>query len=190
MFSERSDSPLSQPSGFQPSGQPVCVHCRNGSDDLYHGLLLQQKAHGQGKRVFQMVLSLVLAAVMFISWIRDRTYTMGFILGGICIALFFTILLLPGYIMKHTAVMLAETYRELEFRIFENGTMIFDGLAADALPSNETAVYEDSQMFLFETKAQRVYPLPKRMVEPLDLKVIRDFFKGYPSFYRFMDAES
>jgi hypothetical protein len=180
---------MSQMSGFQPSGQPVCIHCRNSSDDLYHGLLLQQKAHGQGKRIFQMVLAIVLAVVMFASWLRDRTYTMGFVLGTICILLFLSILLLPGYIMKHTAMMLAENYRELEFQIFENGALVFDGLAADALPSSETAVYEDNQMFLFETKGQRVYPIPKRMVEPLDLKVLKQFFKEYPSFYPFIDAE-
>lgn len=66
--------------------------------------------------------------------------------------------------MRHTAEMLAEHCRELEFQVFENGTLVFDGLAADSLPSNETAVYEDGEMFLFETKSQRVYPLPKRMI--------------------------
>lgn len=180
--------PVSHPSGFLPSGQPVCIRCRSTSDDLYHGLMLQQKAHGQGKRVFQMILALILAAVMLASWIMDRTYTMGLLLGLICIALFLIILFLPGYIMRHTAVMLAENSREQEFQVFENGALVFDGIAADALPSSETAVYEDADIFLFETKSHRVYPLPKRMVEPLDLKVLKDFFKNYPAFYPFEDS--
>ncbi len=181
---------MSQSPGFLPSGQPVCVRCSNQSCDLYHGLQLQQKAHGQGRRIFQMVLSLLLAAVMLISWLWDSSYIMGLILGLVCIVLFFLILFLPGYIMRHTAEMLAEHCRELEFQVFENGTLVFDGLAADSLPSNETAVYEDGEMFLFETKSQRVYPLPKRMIEPLDLKVLKDIFKAYPAFYTFEDAGS
>ena len=72
--------------------------------------------------------------------------------------------------------------------MFENGALVFDGLAADALPSEETAVYEDAEMFLFETKSHRVYPMPKRNVEPLDLKILKDFFKEYPAFYPFADA--
>ena len=87
---------MEQSSAFLPSGQPVRVFCRNASGDLYHGLLLQQRAHGQGKRIFQMILSLVLAAAMLVSWLLDRTYTMGLFLGLVCIALFLMILLLPG----------------------------------------------------------------------------------------------
>ena len=179
---------MEQSSAFLPSGQPVRVFCRNASGDLYHGLLLQQRAHGQGKRIFQMILSLVLAAAMLVSWLLDRTYTMGLFLGLVCIALFLMILLLPGYIMRHTAQMLAEHCKELELQVFENGALVFDGLAADALPSEETAVYEDAEMFLFETKSHRVYPMPKRNVEPLDLKILKDFFKEYPAFYPFADA--
>jgi hypothetical protein len=135
-----------------------------------------------------MILSLVLAAAMLVSWLLDRTYTMGLFLGLVCIALFLMILLLPGYIMRHTAQMLAEHCKELEFQVFENGALVFDGLAADALPSEETAVYEDAEMFLFETKSHTVYPMPKRNVEPLDLKILKDFFKEYPAFYPFADA--
>ena len=174
---------------FKPSGQPVTVRCRNTSQELYHGLILQQKAHGQGKRIFQMILALVLAALMLVSWIRDRTYTMGLILGLVCVGLFFMILLLPGYIMKNTAEMLAENSRELEFRVYENGVMVDDGIVGEPLPGDRIAVYEDREMFVFETKSQRVYTLPKRAAEPLELKVIREMLKKYPTFYLFTDAE-
>ena len=173
---------------FQPIGQPLRVSCTVEKEELFDSLVLQQRAHGQGKRFFQMAFALVLAFGMFYSWLRDSSYTMGLTLGIICILLFFALFLLPGFIMKHTAQMMAENLHQLDFQIYENGISVFDGLFTTAMPCEELAVYENDKMVLFETKSQRLYPLLKRNVDPLEKKILSQLLCGYPVYYVFSEA--
>lgn len=173
---------------FEPVGRPLTVSYDAGAEDFFHGLVLQQRAQGQGKRYFQMAFALALAFGMFYSWLRDSTYVMGLVLGIICVLLFFALFLLPGFIMKRTAAVMAENMKTLEFRVYENGVTVYDGLITMSLPCEETAVYENDKMYLFETKAQRIYPLPKRILDPMEKKIISQMLSGYPAFYIFSEA--
>lgn len=179
---------MQQHEEFQFIGQPLKISCTVEKEDLFNALVLQQRAHGQGKRFFQMAFALVLAAGLLYSWLRDSSYTMGLVLAIICILLFLLLFLLPGFIMKHTAQMMAENLRQLDFQIYENGISIFDGLFTIKIHCEDVSVYENKGMFLFETKSQRLYPLLKRNVGPLEKKILSQLISGFPIFYVFSEA--
>lgn len=174
---------------FKPVGSPVAVSCDVGKEDFFDSLLLQQRAQGQGKRYFQMALALVLSVGMLYSWLRDTAYIMGLVLGIICALLFLALLLLPDRIMRHTAKLMAENMGRLEFRIYENGVTLYDGFASLSLSGDETAVYENDRMYLFETKSQRIYPLPKRSLASIEKDTVSRILRNYPTFYAFSESE-
>ncbi len=179
---------MEHPQTFEPQGRPLELSCSVEKEDLFDALVLQQRGHGSSKRYFQMALALVLAVGMFYSWLRDRGYTMGLVLAVVCVLLFFALFLAPGFIMRHTAQMLSEQVRKLHFRVYENGVWIHDGMVAVTLPQQQLAVYENTKMYLFETRTQRLYPLPKRAVDPLQRKMLTQLLKGYPVYYVFSEA--
>lgn len=144
---------------------------------------LKKIKRGRFKRVFQAALAASLALCFLISYLRDRSYIQGLILGLVCIALLAVFVIIPRQLQKQEAR--SQSGRERFLLAGDKTIFSSDGESCFQLhyKNDMVRIQEDEEFYYIHASHDRNWCIPKEALSREELSELEEVFGGVKSFF-------
>lgn len=167
--------------------EPVVVEYVPQQEEIADCIALVQSKTGHGKRIFQLVLAIVLFVVSTVSFIIYRN-TIELVVAIICLIIIPTITIVPRMLFRMGAKSFCEQCKQMRIEIGTETIKISqDGMESEVEIRDIKQVVEDAACYAVDIGRDRVLCIPKRALGEKDPAALEKTFsealgeKFYPA---------